>query len=174
MQQKTKTQPGFSFMEVIVVTAIILIMTIVVLVVSWADRSTKELQAAQRSVAGVLREAQNSALTGKQYQDGRFPCEFTFTASGSSYRIDYSYHEGTSCTDPGGVSNDVATQHTLEANAMFVNPSTSIIFTVPFGNISPMGGSGYIDLPITLDGNTFHVCVYASGSIEERDAGLCT
>ena len=77
MQKNNKNKRGFSFLEMVVIVAIISIMTSVMMVVTFKERDRKEIEAVGREVTAAIREAQNYALTGKQQGTG-LPCSFGF------------------------------------------------------------------------------------------------
>ncbi len=186
---KVKTmqnKKGFSLLEMIIIVAIIVIMTMVMFVISFKDRSTKELEAVGREVAAAIREAQNNALTGRQRGNDQLPCSFAFqiTDGGGGYSIRGTQRPSDDvCPDDEEISfyNNIFLQENLSENDTHIagtdsngNASSHVIFTVPYGKYYDSGTgattpSTGTDFVITKDGEEkkFHVCVYSTGLIEE-------
>lgn len=151
---------GFSFMELIVVIAIIMIMTVVMLVMSMRDRDNKKLEAVGREVTAAIRETQNNALTGKQFQNNELPCAMMFTTDGNNYSVKSSSRTlDTNCPadtnfaayvyefmsgDLSGRNVKMAVwNYTSASDAEKKNPA-HIVFTVPYGKYIddiPLGGA---------------------------------
>ncbi len=184
-----KTRRGFSFLEMIVVLSIITIMTVVMFVTMYRDRSTKEIETAAREVTAAIREAQNNALTGRQRENDSLPCAFAFILNDDQhYQVKGSYRVATGqCGDDADPSSydTVLTEEDLSDSDVkitaltfdtdsHVNPATFTAFTVPYGkhmDDSTAGGDISIgtEYIITRDGSTeqYHICVHAIGLIEE-------
>ncbi len=185
-----QNKKGFSLLEMIIIVAIIVIMTMVMFVISFKDRSTKELEAVGREVAAAIRETQNNALTGRQRGEDQLPCSFAFVTDGSGYSIKGAQRPADDvCPDDidvGGYGETLLSEN-VSVNSMHISGKDSegrdsnyVIFTVPYGKYYDDGGydgSGNVeDIPstgtdfvITKDGEEqkFHVCVYSTGLIEE-------
>lgn len=188
-----QNKKGFSFLEVIIVVAIIVIMTMVMFVISFKDRSKKELEAVGREVAAAIRETQNNALTGRQQDNDNLPCSFAFETydDGKKYRIVGTQRElGEDCpTDTViGKYDHVFLEEDVSAQGMHITGEDSerrsskyVIFSVPYGKYYDDGSyddlgtvngelSTGTDFVITKDNDEthkFHVCVYSTGLIEE-------
>jgi prepilin-type N-terminal cleavage/methylation domain-containing protein len=176
---------GFSLLEMVVVVAIIVIMTMVMFVISFKDRSSKELEAVGREVSAAVREAQNNALTGRQRDNDLLPCSFAFILNGSSgYSIRGTQRTvDTFCPTDTDVSaygvpflsvdvssNDMSiTGHDSRGRV-----SDHVIFTVPYGKYYDSGtqetvpstGTDFV-IKKNKEDKKFHVCVYSTGLIEE-------
>jgi Tfp pilus assembly protein FimT len=89
-----KTKKAFSLIELLIVTALATIMTAVLFVSKNNDLANKDVDAAARQVAAVLRQLQNDALAGKKVADvnGNLVsvCTFQFALKpDGSYVINY-------------------------------------------------------------------------------------
>lgn len=189
MKQNTHTKNnlrvkrGFSFLEMIVVVAIITIMTMVMLVVSFRDRSKKEVEAVGREVTAAIRETQNNALTGRQQGSENLPCSFIFELKdgGGVYEIRGSYRElDAFCGDdeePGSYTGVLLSEN-ISGHRIGItgidsegNPSDFVVFTVPYGKFydSSSGDSTGTEFVVTKQGEEqkYHICVHSTGLIEE-------
>lgn len=179
MNHKNNTKKGFSLIELIVVIAIILIMTLLLFATSFDDAKKNDLQVGAREVAVSLRQAQNAALTGRLVGSHR-TCNFTFSGAGSSYEISYEYYDpstgGTSCSG-GDTNTDGVLQSAvaLPGTLVFQN-SIDLEFRAPHGVISNSAGEITAVQPITLenDGLIFNICVHPSGRIDEVGSATCS
>ncbi len=186
--QKTKkiyqTKKGFSFLEMIIIVAIITIMTLTMFVVSFKDRDKKKLEAVGREVAAAIRETQNNALTGKQRASDMLPCGFIFTSDGDTYQIKGSYRALQEVcaddNDPQSYTEKLLDENlsqkkiAIEMFTSATNGSTRVstnfvAFGVPYGKyFDGQETSIGTDLVLILnDGRKFHICVHATGLIEE-------
>ncbi len=149
-----------SFVEVMVVMAIIAIMTGVVTGLFGTSRVNKELETNAREFVGVLREAQTYALTGKLATPNTIPCGFGVNWNGSSYTLTYN-----SKATSGSVCNStVITTHNLK-NGVTVSSSGTLYFSVPYANLSPGFPSG---VQFNKGGKSYFVCIYSGGLITDR------
>lgn len=162
-----KNTEGFSLIEVLLITTLVVIMTSVLLTISWGQRTDKELEVAARAIAGVIREAQNYALNGRQVANDEVPCEFGFQGSAPrTYKIVYNYHGGDgNCTSS---PKDVAV-YTLENNVVIPDIGP-IYFDIPHGDLTPVATT---TITVAKNGKTRNVCVYASGRVEEAGTASC-
>jgi prepilin-type N-terminal cleavage/methylation domain-containing protein len=170
------SQRGFSFLEMIIVIAIITIMTMVMFVVSFKDRATKEIETVAREVTAAIRETQNNALTGRQQGSDNLPCAFAFVLSGNSgYKVRGSYRQLESpCVPDEEFDNygEVLLSHNV-ANDKIQIAATSefIVFTVPYGKYIDQDtpNSDGTEIVVSKDGDNrmYHICVHSTGLIEE-------
>ena len=163
MNNSFKKYSAFTFVELMIVIAIIGIMTAVGFASLQSARSMSRLRTAQREVAATIKLAQSYALQGKM-QSGITPCGygFRFENNAVDYKIFYNLPgpgNGNDCKarnnnatfrEFGGFSNS-AEAYSLKSGVtlnMDVTPiaDTEIYFTVPHGNMFKDGGAGYDQL----------------------------
>jgi prepilin-type N-terminal cleavage/methylation domain-containing protein len=158
-QQNKKNLRGFTFIELMVVIAIIGIMAAISLVPMINSRNQKMVDAEGRKVAAAVREMQNDALAGK----GATGCNYTFTYTNASnsYKL-------------GGC---VTVNYTLASGVTFSN-ATNTSFSIS-ASMAPWGTLTLVNPPappwpvaITLKKGTAtnYVCVYSSGNVVENGA----
>lgn len=172
---------GFSFLEMIIIIAIIGIMTSVMLVISLKERTGKELEAVGREVTSAIREAQNNALTGKQQDNSKLPCAFLFETDGMTYHMKGSYRDvGAPCGSDYSLTS-YATElnaSTLDAEMTLTGTdsegriSSYVGFIVPYGEyfdagISETNPSQGTQFVLEKDGEKYYICVHSTGLIEE-------
>ncbi len=145
---------AFTFIELVIIMAMIGIMSAVLLVSYGEKRADKELEAAAREVAATIREAQNYALTGKD------------AAGGSTYTFSYGV-----VNDEYGISNgnNINNNYELKDGVVF-SGSGGFNFTAPHGTCSVILGTPE-DIELNKGGKEIHVCVYSSGKVIETDIG---
>lgn len=157
-----KNKKGFSFIELMVVIAIIGIMTAVTTVSLGNTRTKKEVEVAAREVAAAIREAQNYALAGKQVSGAEYPCDYKFNAmvGTSNYNIAYDYHiYGNAACNPKNLYSS-----SLKNGVSFESvPPNPISFSIPYGSINPAAR-----VVLGKSSSRYTVCVNFSGNIEEK------
>lgn len=154
-----KNLRGFTFIEVIVVMAIIGIMAGIVAVSFKTGRVEKELETNAREFAGVVREAQNYALTGKQFKTDTSPCRFQVEWSESSYKLIYYYK------DASGNCNQPLTMVTYPLkNGVTFGNSGNLFFTVPHADFS-----GNTSATFSKSQNNYFVCISSDGRITDKN-----
>jgi len=174
--RKTGRLGGFSFIELMVVIAIIGIVSAMTLVSLSKSRAQKDVLSNARTLAATIREAQNYALTGKNINvnvAGNVPCEFHVTATGTSYKV-----EQKNVVAAGGCAAAYTAGTTVPLlNGVSVS-TTEVRFAVPRGD--PKNGSGadlttgnlIVDFKLTKGAGasaaSAHVCIYPFGRIEEQ------
>lgn len=165
----SRNSAGFTLTEVMVVVAIIGIMSGVLLANSNSGRIKRQLEASAREFSGVIREAQNYALTGKQVVAGSTPCNFFVRWSGSDYSLWYTYKDGSgNCIGPVSVAN-----YSLKNGVAFGDSNdVSVSFQVPWAATSVPVSPGYMDIPFSKSSSSHHVCIYANGKIADQP-GTC-
>jgi len=166
-EKKRGNSSGFTLIEVVLITTLVIIMTSVLLVISWGQRADKELEVAARVVAGAIREAQNYALNGRQVASDEVPCEFGFqSVAPRTYKIVYNYHSGDgNCTSS---PKDVAV-YTVKNNVTIPDIGP-IYFDIPHGDLTPIATT---TITVSKSGKSRNVCVYASGRVEEAGTLAC-
>lgn len=154
----SKKHKAFSFIEVMVIVAIIAIMSAVGLASLQSAKSVSRLKTAQREVAATIKLAQSYALQGKM-QNGVTPCGYGFRfTDATNYEIFYNTVGNYSdCEDRNGQANgrrwfngapnlSVSAETYALKNGVSLNSdinSTEMYFTVPHGNIYDRTGSPY-------------------------------
>jgi prepilin-type N-terminal cleavage/methylation domain-containing protein len=168
---------GLTIIEVVVVVSIAAILIVVALVnFRSSAKKEKEVESSAREVTGVIREAQNYALTGKQPDPNKVPCSYYFRkVNDSQYEILYTYHVvgDTGCTKPP----EVYATYSLK-NKVIIGDFTNFYFKVPFGDIVDDAGvpiTSNVKIKISKDAVIYCVLVYPSGSVSaSADISLCT
>lgn len=163
---KLKLFSGFTLIELLIVIAIISIITVVLLLSFGNSRIKKELETNANEFAGVVREAQNYALTGKQAVSGTTPCGYQINWSGSSYSITYrSINSSGVC-----VSGSALAQYSLKNSVVF-SGSDSFTFNLPYADLS--FGSGTKTIIFTKQSLSHVVCVYSGGRTTDVAGAIC-
>lgn len=155
-------------MVVMAMTAIMISVTIISLS---GSRDRKVVEGEARKFAAVVREAQNYALTGKQFVSGRVTCSVGISNIGEgdeSYDVGYVYRNGSDCA-AGTLSGVVAT-NILSNGVIFSSTTSAFNFAVPRGETGLMSA-----LPIQLNKGsaTYSVCVYPTGRVEDVSGASC-
>lgn len=166
-----KKKKGFTLVEILVVMAMSATM-IAVTIVSLSDaRSKKAVEGEGRKFAAVVREMQNYALTGKQFESGRVTCGagiFSIENEDESYIASYIYRTGTSCADAPTIAN--LSPVPLSNGVQFSSDVSSFYFRVPRGDVVDSSRVA-IATPrlIVLQKSTayYSICVYPSGAVTE-------
>jgi len=157
---------GFSFLELMIVIAIIGIMTVAAFVSLHGAKESKSVEIAAREVAAAVREAQNNALTGKIMNLGEYPCQFSFKNSlPDTYEIEYKFHNGGGCS---GTTAALYASYNLQDGVTFSGSPQTISFDIPHAtnNIGAIP-TGII---VSKGSSTYRVCVYSSGRVIETSA----
>ncbi|MFC1645011.1 Tfp pilus assembly protein FimT/FimU [Patescibacteria group bacterium] len=146
-----QTKRGFTLLEVLVVTAIILIMTVSILATLNSNKLDRELESAGDQTYSAIREAQNYALTGKETAPG---CDvYSFSFSDDRYIISNKESDGTECA--------FRTVGELKNSVQFAG-SGSIDFSVPHGDVNV---ETVESIGLSKSGKTYNVCVYNVGAV---------
>jgi prepilin-type N-terminal cleavage/methylation domain-containing protein len=174
-----KNLRGFTFIEVIVVMAIISIMAGIVAVSFKTGRVEKELETNAREFAGIVREAQNYALTGKAITgsgipSGAVPCRFLVAWSGGIYKINYIYKNNSSdiCdnSNPYSPSYLIVTYNLKNGVKFSNNSDESLSFALPHADLDFSGSKSVI---FTKESNNYAVCIYSDGRITDHSGTNC-
>lgn len=171
-----KKKKGFTLVELLVVMAMSATM-IAVTIVSLSDaRSKKAVEGEGRKFAAVVREMQNYALTGKQFESGRVTCGagiFSIGNEDGSYRTSYAYRTGTSCANASVFEN--LSPVPLLNGVQFSSDVGAFYFRVPRGDAVD-SSLATIATPrlIVLQKSTayYSICVYPSGAVTEAASQL--
>lgn len=160
-------------MVVMAMTAIMISVTIVSLS---GSRDRKAVESEARKFAAVVREAQNYALTGKQFVAGRVTCGVGIDAIDSDnegYNVVYTYRNGASCA--AGTSSGVVVTNSLSNGVTFSSTTSAFNFAVPRGEVDFSGSPRQVILSKGTDPvYSYSVCVYRTGRVEEQmGSGAC-
>lgn len=172
-------QAGFSFIELMIVVAIIGIMSTVGIVSLVASRNQKQVETEARKVIALIRQAQNNAITGKAIGSGNYPCSFEvgLAPGGDSgkYSVTYKYKTSLTqdCANPVDVTNNLYGSYALTGGVQFSSPSSSINFSVPFGTAAQTPASPQAITLSKSGGYAFSFCVCVSGKIVDRVTTDC-
>lgn len=150
-----KNRKGFALIELVAVVAIITIMTAVTIVSLQSGKTEKELEVAAREVVAAIREAQNSALAGKNASSTCAKYDFTYVADSADYSV------GTVGGGGCPISN-----YTLSNGVIFGGGGT-FSFSIPFGTVS----SSSISIQLTKSSDNYYICVNSTGSVYEKKDG---
>lgn len=159
-----KNLRGFTLIEVMVVMAIISIVSGMVIVSLTDSRVKRELETNAREFVGVVREAQNYALTGKQI-GGNTACSFSVTwMAPSTYNLKYTPSGNCTATPTSTAS------YSLKNGVIFQNASTSgsFNFALPHANFS-----GNTSVKFTKKGIWHTVCISSDGRISDKPGPSC-
>jgi prepilin-type N-terminal cleavage/methylation domain-containing protein len=156
---KEKNLRGFTLIEIIIVVAIISIMAGLIIVPLGTSRVKKELETNAREFVGVVREAQNYALTGKQI-GGNTACAFyVIWTTPSTYSLKYTPSGSCGATPTNIVSYSLK-------NGVTFSTGGSFNFALPHATLSFSSGS---QATVFKKGTISHVvCTYADGHISDR------
>ncbi|MBP9727789.1 MAG: type II secretion system protein [Candidatus Moranbacteria bacterium] len=158
-----KNLQGMTLIELLVVVAIIGITTSIVLADWSGGRIEQSLMVGATEVEGVVREAQNYALTGYQGVANTKPCLFRFDPSGAGYIIEY-------WDNPSGTCQRNTTIRTYALkNGVTFSTNTNIDFTVPHA----VSGNATQTISLVRSGVSAVVCVYVGGKIESFLRATC-
>lgn len=152
---------GFTLLEILVVIAVIGIVSSVILMSTGNARTEREVSSASQDVVGLLREAQQYALTGKQFVNSTDPCQFRVTwNSGSASLTTTYYYKGSN-----GVCDQSVTVSTfnLQGGVVFAN-SGVVDFSLPHGR--PSFATPNVALQLSKAGVSGVACVYQSGLVK--------
>lgn len=126
-----KNLRAFTLIEVMVVMAIISVMSGMVIVSLTDSRVKRELETNAREFAGVVREAQNYALTGKQLIPDTTPTSYgiQWTDSAPNYSLLYNGVSFSNYTLKNGVTFSSGGNLSFSLPHANFNGSTSVKFT---------------------------------------------
>lgn len=163
-----KNLRAFTLIEVMVVVAIISIMAVIVIIPLGSGRIKRELEANAREFVGVVREAQNYALTGKQAVAGTDPCSFRVNWGGSNYTLTYWYK------NVSGTCNQTfqMATYTLKNGVTFSNTS-NLYFTLPHADLTFGAPGPSIGATFIKQSSSHIACVYADGRISDQPGAIC-
>lgn len=159
------TGRGYTLIEIMIVIAIIGIVSGILFFSLSTEKPTREVEASTREFIGIVREAQNNALSGKQLIAGTDPCYYEVNWSGSSYTLRYQYKDAAgNCTQ----HSDAA--YTLKGGVAF-SSAASLQFKVPHAQLDFASGSRAVVL--TKSSATRVACVYFNGRIIDEAGSTC-
>ena len=166
---------GLTFIELIIVIAIIGIMTAVTYFSLRDVKPAKEVEVGSRKIAALLRQTQNDAVAGKMMDNGvgakKTPCAFVMrlsnVAGGVRYEKAYRQDNTGGAANGCATSTDSAPYETGTIPRITVDSNKDIRFFVPHGGINMT--SSRILLTHTADNTKrFTICIGANGNIEEK------
>jgi prepilin-type N-terminal cleavage/methylation domain-containing protein len=180
---KIKPKKAFTLIEILIVIALIGIVSAMVLGSYRTSKDQKAVETEARKLAASIREAQNNSLTGKNGS----ACSTSYSAQmiryGTSANNRYDFFDCNSATYY--LSNGV----TFFDNGQpgYGHDQGTIGFKIPFGTILDSTGSslagwllgpptnhstnGALDIVLKRNLESYHVCLYLSGRIEENKNG---
>lgn len=156
---------GFTLIELLIVLAIVSLGASILIVSFGSSQIQRELESNAREVVGMVREAQNNALTGKQFMTNTTPCRFRVSWSETGYSMTYLYKDSSDeCTQTYPVASAAL------KNGVTFNGSGSFDFTLPHAALS---GSGNVLITLMKQGKSRTVCVYDTGLINDLSEPTC-
>lgn len=182
-QSETKKQKGFTLVELLITTAVIVILTVAAIVSYSGTKSMVKLETAQQDVSSALRLAQSHALQGKIYGTSA-PCGFGIRFRGNpinAYDIFYNPFPSTVATvtscehinkdiDKDGYPHDYSAWRSFHAGV----PASVIIstYTLPSGvtvnAADPNDVEFYFSVP---NAEVFHYDEEGARGVSLSDAG---
>lgn len=165
MKNVSVSLPGYTLLELLVVVAIVSIASAIVISNFSASRVKEDTNASVREVMAVMRQAQNDALTGRQYVANAKPCRFQVSWAGSTYTYTFWY------LDSFGLCNTSLSvkSYTLKNSAAFSGVG-SLSFSPPHGTVNPAVTN---TIEITNSGSSRVVCVSATGLVTSAVGSTC-
>lgn len=182
-----KMKKGFSLLELMVVIFIMVLAVGITLASMNDTRALDEVESAARGIAGILREAQNSSLTGREhsYDDGsgvlemRIPCNngVTLKNNGPAEQLtvesNFIPKKNGSCNPPWDLIPERSV--TFKKVVETVPPVNRIYFEIPSGKVleeESVWEANVIVKKIGIKSKRnsnikYSVCIYKSGKIAE-------
>ena len=142
--------PAFSFIEVILVVAIIGIMTSIVFTSINQSKHRTELETAANEVVASIRKIQNYSLSGKD-----------ISSTCSEYRFIATINSNTFTIDNGGSTCPFSENYQLKSGVVF-GSNIALGFNAPFGNRT---NNNAVDIIVKKGSNNYHICVTGVGVI---------
>ncbi len=161
---------GFTLVELMVVMAMTAIMISVTIVSLSGSRDRKAVEGEARKFAAVVREAQNYALTGKQFVSGRVTCSVGISDIGDldeAYDITYTYRNGADCSS---YISTVFSTNQLSNGVHFSSDPIPFSFAVPRGET---GLGSTLRIEMSKESATYSVCIYRTGRVEDVSGVSC-
>ncbi len=163
---------AYTLIEVLVAITIMSIMATIVLFGYSSQRTSHDLDNVAREMVAVVREIQNSSLTGKIATEtgipaAALPCSYqiSWTNGSANYDIKYSY-KSSSSSDCSTVTTVTLRTVTLKSGVQFDN-TNSIGFSLPYAVSS--GGTMRLHKGVS----SAVVCVSANGLIDSHAGTSC-
>lgn len=162
---RPKLIPAFTLIEVVVAMAIIAILAAVTIVSMSGYRVNALLQRASHRFAGIVREAQNYAVTGRTLSGGpacRYSVKLTGTAPNyTGYEL-FGKVRGSGPACDGATETIRTTQ--LPGGIQMSSPVQYFIYELPRANSTL---ASVVEVQFSKSGINYLVCVYPSGRVEE-------
>lgn len=150
--------------ELLIVVAIIGIMTVIAALSLGNGRIEKETETNAREFVAVVREAQNYALTGKQFIASTNPCGFVVSWSGTNYMMTYRYRDASdNCNQ-----TQLMITYPLK-NGVSFNAGGSVDFSLPHATFS----GGDKNAQFTKQSINHVACIYADSRISNSAGTTC-
>ena len=147
---------AFSLIELLVTVAIIGIVSSITLVSMSEGKNIKEVEGAAFVASGKIREAQTSALTGKQHTPNTIPCAYRMIWGSTNITSSYVSKDGSgNCSVLTTISSA-----TLPSGVTFTN-SGAVDFVLPHGRTA-------LAQSLVLQKGTAiqSICIQTNGQIE--------
>jgi len=158
-----KNGAGFTLIEVMVVVALMGIMAALSIVSLESGRIERELEANAREFVGIVREAQNYALTGRQI-GGNTACSFSVVWAASTYSFRYT-PSGNCAASPTPIAS-----YALKNGVAFSN-TNALSFSLPHAALD--FSTGNRSATFTKQSSSYVVCIYADGRISDQRGAAC-
>lgn len=171
-KQTKKSLKAFTLVEIVVVVAIVGIMSALLFVNLSSNQATRAVETNTREFVGVVREAQNHALSGKQLVIGTDPCRYEINWGGvngttnKSYNLKYWYKNASGTCN----QSSVFATYSLKPGVTF-SSGASFYFTLPHATLDFASGSR---VAIFMKASATHsACVYFNGRITDQVSASC-
>jgi prepilin-type N-terminal cleavage/methylation domain-containing protein len=172
---------GFSFIELMVVIAIMVLMVGLLFVSQNDNKVQRNVNDAARQIVAQLRALQNDAINGKQIENpsgsGNYSiaCDFKFKADANAtkYSISYTTYASlkNSCSDSGthaAINNSTDIDLSSGKGTVAISDGASngvdLFFSSPRGDLT----TSTYSITLTSGSSSAIVCVCASGNIYEK------
>ncbi len=159
---------GYTLVEMVVVIAIVGVVSTFLVASFVGSQATWALDASSRELTAILRQAENSAATGRYIDASKVPCLYGVDkASTNQYVLYYKYRTGTDCTSVSARVNIMT--YTLRGGATFQSFASPIEYSLPRGDLNGNTVITLADAPAA----SLNVCISQSGMVVGGITQVC-
>lgn len=171
-KQTKKILKAFTLIEIVVVIAIMGIMSSLFFVNLSNNQATRAVETNSQEFMGVVREAQNHALSGKQLVTGTDPCRYEINWGGTNGTTNKTFNLKYWYKNASGTCNQssVFATYSLKPGVTFASGAT-FYFTLPHAALDFASGSRVA--VFTKAGVTHSACIYSNGRITDQVGASC-
>lgn len=163
---------GFTLIELLVVMSIISLSSVLIIASLSSSRATAAAEQSALAFTTTLRQAQNSALTGRNRNSTEENCYFALRLeSATRYSIVNYYRSGGSCTGSYNTQQTIDLTNGVRLSGVATYP-VILAFSLPRAEVFKSTGGGFSALgtaervSFTRSGVTRSACLYPTGRIE--------